>query len=224
MSSNSPYLVTGAGTDVQPRLEIRKLILQPKQFTLFVLSWNEIRKADYKPAAARYGEQAGIHGVPYKPWLGDPKGQPQQGDDIFAGYCNHMSILFPTWHRPSLMLLEQSIWEAAKIQAQKYAKEHPQEASEWLEAAHKLRFPYWDWTDPGKEFKFPQIFQEPKVKLQVPKGATEEHPNPLYTYELGTPLPNGFEDRRRPEFQPGGTQPSQQPIAYFGHWKRTYRW
>ncbi|KDN35730.1 hypothetical protein RSAG8_11353, partial [Rhizoctonia solani AG-8 WAC10335] len=217
MSSNDPYLVTGAGKDVQPRLEIRKLILKDKQFTLFVLAWNEIRKPDYKPPAARYGEQAGIHGVPYKPWLGDPKGRPKEGDRTFTGYCNHMSILFPTWHRPSVMLLEQSIWEAATKKAQKYAKDHPTEASEWLDAANKLRFPYWDWTDPGDDSKFPKVFREPKVKLRVPKGAVEEHPNPLYTYNLGSPLPEGFQDRDRLEFDPENEPPFNIPSAYFGH-------
>ncbi|CAE6337979.1 unnamed protein product [Rhizoctonia solani] len=224
MASNNPYLITGAGTDVQPRLEIRKLILKDKQFALFVLAWNEIRKPDYKPPAARYGEQAGIHGMPYKTWLGDPAGQPKAGDRTFTGYCNHMSIHFPTWHRPAIMLLEQSIWEAATRQAQQYAKDNPTEASEWLDAANKLRFPYWDWTDPGDDSKFPKIFRDPRVKIRVPKGATEDHPNPLYTYDLGSPLPDGFRDRSSSEFDPEGRLPFNIPTAYFGSWKRTYRW
>ncbi|KAJ1300272.1 hypothetical protein OPQ81_005099 [Rhizoctonia solani] len=225
MSSNNPYLITGAGKDVQPRLEIRKLVLQKQQFTLFVLAWNEIRKTDYKPAAARYGEQAGIHGMPYQPWLGDPKGQPKEGDDVFRGYCNHGSVLFPTWHRPSLMLLEQSISEAAYKLADGFAKDHPEEASVWRDAAHKLRFPYWDWTmDPGNGPSFPQIFREPTVNLQMPKGATKSHPNPLYTYDLGSPLPKGFVNRQpENDFVPPGLG-GKLPRAFYGQWKRTYRW
>ena len=45
---------------------------------------------------------AGIHGLPYIPWdgvTGDPDAQ-------WAGYCTHGSVLFPTWHRPYVMLYE----------------------------------------------------------------------------------------------------------------------
>lgn len=224
------YLVTGAGTDVQPRLEIHDLVNEEKQFTLFVLGWNAIRDPQYEPAAARYSEQAGIHGMPYAPWIGDPDGDEKSGDPAdeipFKGYCNHASVLFPTWHRPSLMLLEQSIWEAATKIAEEFATKHPEEAKDWRDASHKLRFPYWDWTNPRETKKFPQIFREPVVKLHMPGGKTEEHPNPVHTYELPSPLPDGFEDRQVPNrvIFPKGTPKEKWPWAYYGQWKRTYRW
>ncbi|KAF9005141.1 hypothetical protein BDQ17DRAFT_1353900 [Cyathus striatus] len=40
----------------------------------------------------------GIHGLPYIPWNGSVS---QDG-----GYCVHGSVLFPTWHRPYMMLYE----------------------------------------------------------------------------------------------------------------------
>ncbi|KAG8750082.1 hypothetical protein FRC11_010784, partial [Ceratobasidium sp. 423] len=219
-------------TDVQPRLEIHDLIKEEKQFTLFCLGWNAIRNPKFEPAAARYNEQAGIHGMPYAPWIGDPDGDAKKPADDrvpFKGkssYCNHASVLFPTWHRPSLMMLEQSIWqEGAKIAAE-FAAKHPTEAKDWLDASHKLRFPYWDWTNPRETKKFPQIFREPKVKLHVPEGKTEEHPNPVHTYELPQPLPDGFEDRQveNPVLFPRTTPKDKWPWAYYGQWERTYRW
>ncbi|CAE6431065.1 unnamed protein product [Rhizoctonia solani] len=137
------------------------------------------------------------------------------------GYCNHASILFPTWHRPSLMLLEQSIWEEAKKKAEEYAKSNPEQASEWRTAANKLRFPYWDWTNPEKhDRKFPQIFRQPKVTLQTPKG-TEEYDNPLYTYAFGSKRPAGFRDT--PFMEEFGDNNSTY-TSLFGTWDRTYRW
>jgi tyrosinase len=44
----------------------------------------------------------GIHGRPFVPFdnvLAEP------GDEN-NGYCTHVSILFPTWHRPYLALYE----------------------------------------------------------------------------------------------------------------------
>ncbi|CAE6525706.1 unnamed protein product [Rhizoctonia solani] len=251
MSSNEPYLITGAGTDVQPRLEIRDLIeKQPKQFTLFVLAWNEIRDPKYDPPAARYFDQASIHGRPYERWRGDPKANPKgglKGKSCAIATINVsiygmspagsrsvtflVAILFPTWHRPSLMLLEQSIWEAAKKHAEKFAQDDPDQASAWREAANKLRFPYWDWTNPEKhDFKFPEVLRQPKVEVETPKGL-EKHENPLYSYDFGEELPSGdagFRDVSNREFLPKapGDKQRKGPVlkALFGQWKRTYRW
>ena len=46
----------------------------------------------------------GIHGLPYTPWDGV---QPTPGW-AWGGYCTHGSVLFPTWHRPYMMLYEVS--------------------------------------------------------------------------------------------------------------------
>lgn len=42
----------------------------------------------------------GIHGFPYVPWNEVP------GVNFTMGYCQHASILFPSWHRPYLALVE----------------------------------------------------------------------------------------------------------------------
>jgi tyrosinase len=41
---------------IQPRLEIRDLQKNTKQFTLFVLAFNDVKRANYETAAARFVE------------------------------------------------------------------------------------------------------------------------------------------------------------------------
>jgi hypothetical protein len=47
---------------------------------------------------------SGIHGLPYVPWDGGDS-QPVSTNG-WEGYCTHGSVLFPTWHRPYMMLYE----------------------------------------------------------------------------------------------------------------------
>ena len=44
----------------------------------------------------------GIHGKPPTPW----DHVPGISDHKFAGYCTHGSVIFPTWHRPYVVLYE----------------------------------------------------------------------------------------------------------------------
>ena len=44
----------------------------------------------------------GIHGKPPIPW-DNVKGI---SDPAFGGYCTHGSVIFPTWHRPYVVLYE----------------------------------------------------------------------------------------------------------------------
>ena len=47
----------------------------------------------------------GIHGLPYQTW-DDARGDPDPEPDQWLGYCTHGSVLFPTWHRPYVLLYE----------------------------------------------------------------------------------------------------------------------
>lgn len=50
---------------------------------------------------------AGIHGLPSVAWddaVGQTPFDPNSGQ--WGGYCTHGSVVFPTWHRPYVMLYE----------------------------------------------------------------------------------------------------------------------
>ncbi len=51
----------------------------------------------------------GIHGLPYIPWDGATGGKAWDDSTQWGGYCTHGSVLFPTWHRPYVMLFEVGI-------------------------------------------------------------------------------------------------------------------
>ncbi|QRW07775.1 tyrosinase [Ceratobasidium sp. AG-Ba] len=249
---SAPYLITGAsvgvtkpeglyqsielyleygsymGLDIAYRYEINKLKDKLHQFTLFVLAWEKIRGENYKPEAAQFQQIGGIHGMPYTPWIGDPDQVRQTVRGTWLGYCNHASILFPNWHRPYVMLLEQAISEVAYGIAGKYAANvgpNTELGKQWLLAAKQLRFPYWDWTLPstGKS-GIPEIFIQKEVTILKQDGTKCQHLNPLNHYAF-THHVDGFNNRLEvPEWQhlPNSKPPPQQ-MAYFKEWTRTYR-
>ncbi|KAG9093767.1 hypothetical protein FS749_013789, partial [Ceratobasidium sp. UAMH 11750] len=134
--------------------------------------------------------------------------------------------MFPNWHRPYIMLLEQVICDVAQGIAGKYAcdpKVSATQASKWRKAAHELRFPYWDWTHPdtGKT-GLPDIFKHENVKLLGPEGHNSYyHHNVLAYYKFNQKI-DGFNNRlERVEIQ--GPHPPPDEMAYFKEWERTYR-
>ncbi|KIK51515.1 hypothetical protein GYMLUDRAFT_50527 [Collybiopsis luxurians FD-317 M1] len=224
--SSTPYFIHGIRGGIHPRLEVRELARLHEQWTLFNLSLHQIQQADYKPAAAKFVSLGGIHGLPYQGWSGDPKGAPGPISKDWGGYCNHASVLFPTWHRPYLLALEQSIGEAAAVIAKKLTEGLPDSVKkEWDTAAQQLRWPFWDWTNPstGKE-GLPDLLKPQAITLRLPNGGVVTlSRNPLASYQFENPRPDGFqnmenngEDQWSP-FQVGQT-------AYFKDWTSTYRW
>ena len=93
---------------------------------------------------SRHGEQhrthltclivLGIHGYPFLPWQYPPEATVNPGQ----GYCTHQSLLFTTWHRPYLLLLEQLLWEEAVNIAGKFSGAAK---DKYLAAAQDLRLP-----------------------------------------------------------------------------------
>ncbi|KAJ7741079.1 Di-copper centre-containing protein [Mycena metata] len=224
----APYTITGCKGGIQPRLEIRDLQKDTKQFTLFVLAFNDVKRANYETAAARFVEIAGIHGLPYSQWPGDPdgksKGNPGE-DGQWGGYCHHASVLFPTWHRPYVLALEQTISEAAHEIAGRFALQYPAEAAVWRDAATKLRFPFWDWTLPDTGTQgLPNILKVTSVQITMPEGKIISAPNPIAHYDFQGALPKGFTDveENNPLLPKQRDAPPR--MAYFSKWTRTYRW
>jgi len=72
----------------------------------------------------------------------------------------------PPWHRPYVMVLEQSIGLVATAIAQEFAsKASAAQAQKWLEAAKDLRFPFWDWTlEDHVDGGFPEVLKRMEVR------------------------------------------------------------
>ncbi|KAF9064242.1 common central domain of tyrosinase-domain-containing protein [Rhodocollybia butyracea] len=237
------YLITGRKDTggSYDRLEIEELQKNQKQFTLFILAYLVLQGRDPEsvtgerypikvPPAASFPELAGIHGLPFAEWLGDRKNEadfnPNDSKDThpvpsrFGGYCNHGSVVFPTWHRPYVMAIEQAIGDIATGIADEFAKKLEQEKSEanaWKQAAKELRFPFWDWAAKKVQTEgVPVVLTCDKVMIYLPQNRSIEVDNPLEFYGFKS-IPDGFEDEVLDPSNPEAT-------AYFKEWTRTFRY
>ncbi|KDQ53370.1 hypothetical protein JAAARDRAFT_39428 [Jaapia argillacea MUCL 33604] len=254
---SKPYLTTGRKTTggVYPRLPIETLqSSQPEQFTLFILAFlaiqnrtdalkkvvdlgsltpSEATRLAINPGTSRlpnsYLEIAGIHGLPYEEYSGDPasgdekssgysatqKEGSEPAPDRAGGYCNHGVVHFPTWHRLYVLLIEQAIGDAAEVIANALTKGFPNQRETWNKAATELRFPYWDWAAEDVAIQgLPLVLYSEKVSISLPSGIKQAIDNPLayYPYDGGK-VPSGALDEH---VVPGAT-------AFFSKWKRSYR-
>ncbi|KAL7267388.1 hypothetical protein RUND412_010029 [Rhizina undulata] len=165
---------------VYPRRNINDLIANYReQFDLFVQALAILQEKPETDSLSFFGI-SGIHGVPYIAWPFDDKTPPVAE----AGYCAHRSTLFPTWHRPYMLLLEQTI----QAEAVKLAKKFTGEArNTYLKAANRLRLPYWDWA--ANDSVLPRAMVYDKILIAVPgkeegRVDTKRIPNPLLKYNF----------------------------------------
>jgi len=121
----SRIVTTGATAGGAPnRLEINDLVKDEKFFSLYVqalreshninlihhlltmiypeLMYTNTSQSDFQS----FFQVAGIHGLPNTPWDGAVGDKPWDPNTQWGGYCTHGSVLFPTWHRPYVMLYE----------------------------------------------------------------------------------------------------------------------
>jgi tyrosinase len=102
--------------DVQVRVDIDVMLTeQPDAFNLMLLALAAMQKnpdvikkipgLDQNDLLSYYSI-AGIHGFPRAAW--DGVANQFEANKMFGGYCPHGRIIFPTWHRPYLMLMEVS--------------------------------------------------------------------------------------------------------------------
>ncbi|KAG1897281.1 common central domain of tyrosinase-domain-containing protein [Suillus fuscotomentosus] len=198
----------------------------PYQFALFILAFNAIQQRSDAPQvveepAATFMEIASIHGRPYVEWAGD------RNKDISADYSAndkkdtnpvpsrfggmaiasavvlysltifHGAVVFPTWHRPYVMLIEQSIGNIAETLAQDIEANNPNEHGVWIKAAKELRFPYWDWA--GKDVPengLPPVLYEEKVEIMAVGGKKQIVHNPLSYFSYVGGVPSDFSDEK----------------------------
>ncbi|KAF3000407.1 hypothetical protein E8E14_002195 [Neopestalotiopsis sp. 37M] len=176
--------LAGVGPDL-PRLEIDEMIInQPDTFNLFCLAMKELKEAPTSDWMSFY-QIAGIHGVPTASWDNVVPEFKARQIGSGEGYCPHGDPKFPTWHRPYIAMLEQSVY----LKMHDIAAKFPASVKDtYLKAADAFRFPYWDWHRPrgGQvtlngatypyDFSAPRIFTETKIMVRQP---SDNNPVPI---------------------------------------------
>ena len=100
------------------------------------------------------------------------------------GYCAHVSVLFPLWHRPYLALFEQVLYAAIQQITLLYPAGSGRDA--YVEAAANFRIPYWDWAmkPPEGQSVLPKcVGGSEEVTVNGPTGPVVID-NPLFTYKF----------------------------------------
>ncbi|KAF3923215.1 Tyrosinase [Dactylellina cionopaga] len=150
---------------------------QPDTFNLLVLALVELQSRNSSDPWSWY-QIAGIHGVPFIPWP-NPKDVPAKTNPKM-GYCPHQSILFGTWHRPYMLVLEQAIVGAATDIVAQYTGD---DKTKYANALKLLRWPYWDWADANDQSFTPSIVKQDTLKVVAPDGA-KTISNPFFNYKF----------------------------------------
>ncbi|KAF3904020.1 Tyrosinase [Arthrobotrys entomopaga] len=170
---------------------------------MLLLAWQKIQ-ADPDSDPFGHYQLSGIHGAPYIPWQMGPGSY-----DYSRGYCTHGSALFTTWHRPYLLALEQSLFNAAMTIASTFTGSAQ---TQYLAAASRLRLPYWDWAAPDTQSYLPAITMVTTVTVTKPDSfgnpVSAVITNPLFAYNflssssvapLGSPFSSHLSTRRYPD-------------------------
>ncbi|KAH7035016.1 uncharacterized protein B0I36DRAFT_381822 [Microdochium trichocladiopsis] len=158
------------------RRELRDFYRDKDSWTLYILALNWIQYTPQDSLFSHY-QLAAIHGSPGLTW-GDV-------DSIAGseniGYCTHVSVLFPTWHRPYMALYEQTLYNLVQSIAELWPED---ELEHWRETARRFRIPYWDWgrvTETDKNVFPDDIAGQRGITAYGPNG-DQAIANPLYSY------------------------------------------
>ncbi|RYP87352.1 hypothetical protein DL769_000556 [Monosporascus sp. CRB-8-3] len=174
-----PPIVTGLPSvdgHLPSRREIRELEKDEDLWNLFLLALSWMQYTDQDVWSSWY-KIAGIHGAPGQTWGGV---EAIPGNDNI-GYCHHVSILFPTWHRPYLALYEQNLYDIVQYIASLYP---PEKQEHFGKVAKSFRLPYWDWaaTPPNGTGVLPlSMGGDPNIAVSGPNGV-QTIANPLFSY------------------------------------------
>ncbi|CAG8724692.1 8711_t:CDS:2, partial [Funneliformis mosseae] len=194
-SSEREHVIVKPFKTIEVRLPIEVLMSQPKykkRRDLFLQGFSAVQQRNADDPTSFYAV-AGIHGLPYLPYdilpgekepLTDYKGEKNR----WGGYCHHGDILFPTWHRPYILLLEMLIHDAAEEMIRENPDLYPpdnNETKEYTKELEKLRFPYWDWASPSTIFQgLPSVLFDEYVHVDNPTLQNIKIRNPLRAYTL----------------------------------------
>ncbi|CAG8613985.1 656_t:CDS:2 [Gigaspora margarita] len=194
----SPY------EDIYPRLDIIDFYdnetYQP-QFDLLIQSYQALKERPYEDMRSYY-QVSGIHGLPYSAYDGVTGSNPYKSSDFsegrWGGYCNHGNVLFPSWHRPYMLLIENLLINEAKQIALQYPS---RQRKKYIDAAKQLRHPYWDWADEKAAKGVPEVFLISTLEINTPNGKKNVS-NPLRNYILPTNLSVPLEKGQNPTDKP----------------------
>ncbi|KAJ6592568.1 tyrosinase [Mycena capillaripes] len=187
----STYIVTGAkggsppqGAAAPNRVEIHDFVKIEDQFSLYIQALQRIYGQNQEDVDAFFSI-SGIHGLPYQPWDGSGK-QPVDPQG-WEGYCTHGNVLFPTFHRPYVLLFEQALQRAAIQIASTYTVDQ----ARFNQAALALRQPYWDWA--ANAVPPPEVISLDQVSIITSNGQRTKVNNPLRRYTFH-PIDPSFPD------------------------------
>ncbi|KAF7875362.1 hypothetical protein EAF04_002534 [Stromatinia cepivora] len=191
---------TGSNSSIPLRQEVRDLEKNVDLWELYILGTSMMQTIDQSDIRSWY-QISGIHGRPYLPYDGV---QATPGDEN-NGYCTHVSILFPTWHRPYLALYEQVLHSIVLFIAEQFPA--GAERERYAAAAANFRIPYWDWAvvPPMGQSVLPPSVSTPTIAVNGPAGV-QTISNPLFSYYFN-PL-----------------NPSELPDAPFSQYSQTLRY
>ncbi|KAG8977700.1 hypothetical protein FRC05_000956 [Tulasnella sp. 425] len=178
---SEPIVTTGAAPGLQPsvapRIESHDFVKNERLFSLYVQALQRFYDSQENKADSHF-QIGGIHGLPYVRW--DNAG-PEKPVGVPAGYCQHSTVIFPTWHRPYCALYEQILNKHAVEIAGTYTTNR----EEWQKAAADLRLPFWDWALhalPPKQFYDHRQYSE--VTITLPDGSKKPVKNPMLSYRF----------------------------------------
>ncbi|CAG8460731.1 6657_t:CDS:2 [Scutellospora calospora] len=189
--------------EVEPRLDAWDFYDDTYQFDLFIQGYRAIQDRSYEDMKSFY-QVSGIHGLPYTAYDGVTSHNTYKPSEWshgrFGGYCHHGDVLFPSWHRPYVMLIEALIIEEAKLIAEKYPSN---EKEKYVKAAKKLRHPYFDWAGEKAVNGLPEYFYKSELEINTPTGKNKIK-NPLKSYtlpvDLSQPLAKGHNPNDKPHY------------------------
>jgi len=125
---------------------------------------------------------AGIHGLPYQAYDGDDSTgwkkawKERKADGWWGGYCHHGDALFPSWHRPYILLFERAVIHFAVRKVEDVVAPSDKTYNDLIKAAEDVRLPYLDWA--GTYIKvngLPNIFSDPTVFSFIIMRCCESH-------------------------------------------------
>ncbi|CAF1556877.1 unnamed protein product, partial [Didymodactylos carnosus] len=202
-----------------PRISVLEFFYtdkQKKKRDLFLRALSEMMSNLKNDDPWSYFAIAGIHGLPGNAYA-------TAAAPLGRGYCEHGTVLFPTWHRPYVLLFEQAVIRAAKKIAGNIDNKYTNLREECMDMAKSLRVPYLDWESSFIGYQgIPDVFTTLTIDVTYPDPDEKKQtiPNPLRAYilpiDLSTPVhsSDSFNPTAKPHYHILEGKPPFTPANY----------